>query len=331
MLQQQFSYELQSKPFYQLQLCLAIAINHNHKQLIAGDYTQIKLFQFQDGVLRLLKILNNSGDITTLNYFKTKQNFISGSYDALLTLWPQTNISSSKYLVKLPKCSDSINCLVIHPSEDLIICGSNSIEFWSSYSEIAQHQQWVQYQTISHENSVYLGLSLNQNGNELISCGNNNIILVMKGSNTQKWIIIKTINVDNNGARLAYISDGIFGFQPYKSNYLQIYTSNKLSGDYNKSQDIPVKGGNESCYEYFSCIYIPQKQIILSKNGQTINIIHISSTKSEQEQDMQFNLLQSIQFKTQSIFGTMSDNGEYLITWDYHTGQIQVRKYMKKQ
>jgi len=34
-----------------------------------------------------------------------------------------------------------------------------------------------------------------------------------------------------------------------------------------------------------------------------------------------------IQFNTYGIFGTISPDGEYLITWNYKTKEIEVRKY----
>ncbi|CAD8206682.1 unnamed protein product [Paramecium octaurelia] len=326
MLQEAFSYELQSRLSYDSQLCLAIAINHNNQQVIASEYTFIKLFQFKDGVLRLLKTVKNSGDIVTLNYFKKRSHFISGSYDSQLTIW-STNIQTSKYLVKLSGCSDNINCLVIHPSEDLIICGSNCIQFWSQDSEFAQHQQWVQFQNIENQIDRCFGLSINQNGNELVSCGSSNQILVMRGSTKQLWKIIQAISVENLGFRLTYISDRVFSFQPEKSNCLEIYSFNSLLGQYVKYNDIQVKLSEDYCYEFFPSVYIPSKKIILSKNGRSIHIIKVF-TQSEQQDVMQFKLQQSICFGTSSIFGTMSDNGEYLITWEYDIGQIQIRKYL---
>lgn len=35
----------------------------------------------------------------------------------------------------------------------------------------------------------------------------------------------------------------------------------------------------------------------------------------------------TIEFNTYGIFGTISPNGEYLVTWNYKTKEIEVRKY----
>ncbi|CAD8209465.1 unnamed protein product [Paramecium pentaurelia] len=39
---------------------------------------------------------------------------------------------------------------------------------------------------------------------------------------------------------------------------------------------------------------------------------------------------QSIEFGTQFIYGYMTDDGQYLITWDYKSKEIQIRKYEEK-
>ncbi|CAK59326.1 unnamed protein product (macronuclear) [Paramecium tetraurelia] len=35
----------------------------------------------------------------------------------------------------------------------------------------------------------------------------------------------------------------------------------------------------------------------------------------------------TIEFSTYGIFGTISHNGDYLVTWNYKTKEIEVRKY----
>ncbi|CAD8109514.1 unnamed protein product [Paramecium sonneborni] len=321
-----FSYDVLSTISQEIYLCFAIAINKNKTQLIAGDNDQIKIFQLKNGNTKLLKIIYNFDNITTLNYFRFKQNFISGSENGCLTIWSSSSFQSSKYLVKLTQCSNTINCLVLHQNEDLIISSSNSINFWYSSKNIIQHQQWINFQTIFHGNVVFYGLSLNKNGNKLITCVNDNFILLMVGSNVEQWKITQRISVENQGARLTFISDKIFVFQPYQSNYLQIFSNNLSSEQYIKTLDIPVKGGNEYCYEYFPSFWIPSKNIIISKNARYINIIQIYTLK-ENTSELKFNLKQNIQFGTKSIFGTVSEDGEYIIIWDYETNQIQIRKY----
>lgn len=77
---------------------------------------------------------NHRSDVTTLNFFINKSQFISASDDATLIIWSHHLFSNLKYLHKLKGHLDCIYCVVIYPlSEDLIITGSgdSTIKFWS--------------------------------------------------------------------------------------------------------------------------------------------------------------------------------------------------------
>ncbi|CAD8183789.1 unnamed protein product [Paramecium pentaurelia] len=65
------------------------------------------------------------------------------------------------------------------------------------------------------------------------------------------------------------------------------------------------------------------KQMIVNKNGSFVNFIRISS-------DSEMVLDYYIQFNNHLIFGAVSDDGQYLLTWDDTSKEIQIRNIMNE-
>ncbi|CAD8145706.1 unnamed protein product [Paramecium pentaurelia] len=97
---------------------------------------------------------------------------------------------------------------------------------------------------------------------------------------------------------------------------------NSLSKQFTKTKHITLNEGNDS-YELFHQQFIRQKQLIVNKHCNYVNLIR-------KTQKGEFKVEQSIQFNTQRLYGQMSDDGEYLITWDYQSNEIQIRKYKEE-
>ncbi|CAD8131261.1 unnamed protein product [Paramecium sonneborni] len=103
---------------------------------------------------------------------------------------------------------------------------------------------------------------------------------------------------------------------------MHIYELNNTNKQYSKTKDLIVKCGSDGAC-LFPQQYIKQKCLLVNKNGQNINLI-------KRKENGDFITQQSIDFGTSSLFGIMSDNGEYLITWDDISKEIQIRKYQEK-
>ncbi|CAD8065879.1 unnamed protein product [Paramecium sonneborni] len=324
-----FSYELMPKNSIKTtQICCAIAINHLNNFLIASSENNIKINQFKKGKIKQLsQACQHIETITTLNFFQKQQNFISSSGDASIIIW-SNNLLNIKSICKLKGHQGYINCLVLHPiQENLIISGSDDekIKFWSTKQVF---DQWFCTQTIKIKQGAICGLALNNKGDTLISCGQDNNILVIKQTKTQEWLIKQEIHQDKCGFRLAFIQNNIFVYLPLSSANMQIYSC-LSSRNYKKLKEIPIRGNRQSCCLAFPALYISSKSIIVMKNGYNINLLKVTTLSSSVE----CKLVQSIDLGSQSqgyFSGTMSQDGEYLIIWDESIRQIQVRYYQEK-
>ncbi|CAD8118875.1 unnamed protein product [Paramecium sonneborni] len=303
--------------------------------LIIGGYSKvIKAFIFKKGQLKQIQILNGHEDyVRTLNFFKatSQTNFVSGSEDKSVRFWSINLLAKPKFIQKLNAHQNGILCLIINKKENLIITGSRdtTIKFWKRFLQNEnQYLFWSQQQIImNHSHNVY-DLSLNQNEDKLISCSEDKKILVLSYQEKQ-WKIYQIITVQNFGYRLCFINNKLFTFQPRLGLTMHVYEMNQ-NKKYEHSFEIDVKGGNQECRIFFPQQYINQKNILINKNGFHINIIKVIITKEEiKKQKVYFKVEQSINYfkdSTGLIFGQLSEDGNYLITWDDKTKELQLRQ-----
>ncbi|CAD8161697.1 unnamed protein product [Paramecium pentaurelia] len=256
---------------------------------------QLNLFEFIQGILKQVLIFSEHGrEVSTFNFMKRSDHFISGSTDSSMIIWPSNQNGLRICQQKLNERTSNIVCLLLNNNEDIIISGSNDykIKFWQKQNE------WFCYQTITDHTSTVLGLSFNEQSNKFIFCGYGSSILVFEQSELNKqWIVIQKITVKDFGFRLCFIDNKTFTFYPYGKDYIEVFEMNNSNKQYTKTKDIP--------------------------NGSNISFIR-------KKQDGKFMIEESIEFGTRSIFGYMTDDGQYLITWDENSKEIQIRKYQEK-
>ncbi|CAD8106202.1 unnamed protein product [Paramecium primaurelia] len=313
-----FNYQiLQQSSISQSELCLAIAIDNDCSTLVAGCDSKIKVYEFKQEIIKEIQTINeHNGWVFTLNFMKKSKQFISGSLDKTIRIWKQNENNLWSSLQILNGHNEGITCLVLNINEDLIISGSydKTIKFWIKKNE------WLCQQTIrDHSDEIY-GLSLNQQQNRIISCGYDKLILIIEyqEQNTE-WKVIQKINIDNCGFRICFIDNNIFTLSPYNQEYISVFEMNTMNKQFTKTRDITIKcGSDNNCL--FPQQYINSKCILLSKNGEYVNFI-------SKKQNGEFLTEQSIHFGTNCLIGGISENGQYLITWDDKSNQIQIRKY----
>ncbi|CAD8133773.1 unnamed protein product [Paramecium pentaurelia] len=189
-----------------------------------------------------------------------------------------------------------------------------TIKFWQKQNE------WLCSQTITDHNHYVWGLSQNEQQNRVISCGEDKLILVMEQQNKQ-WIVIQKITVETEGFRLCFIDNNTFTFQPWQKEYMHVFEINSTNKQYSKTKDIPVDGGGDT--SFFPQQYIKYKCILVNKNASNVSLIR-------KKQNGEFIIEQSIDFGTYHIYGQMTDDGQYLITWDDKSKEYQIRKYQEQ-
>ncbi|CAD8179418.1 unnamed protein product [Paramecium octaurelia] len=300
--------------------CGAIAINKDCSILLAGCNKQIKVFEFKQDMIKQTQILSEHKDLVyTLNFMKKSYQFISGSCDKSIIIWQQNENNQWVPQYILNGHCNIIYCLLLNNNEDLIVSGSedNTIKFWMKKSE------WQCQQTIKDHSGSVFGLSFNQQQNRVVSCSRDKLIFIMEQQfQNKEWVVIQKIVVEQYGYRLCFIDNNMFTFSQHDKLQISIYEMNSGSQQFTKTRDIHIKcRQGDDCL--FPQLYINSKCILVSKYGQYVNLI-------SKQLNGEFATEQSIHFNTNSLFGNMSDDGEYLITWDNNSKQIQIRRYQEQ-
>ncbi|CAD8118140.1 unnamed protein product [Paramecium primaurelia] len=315
-----FTYQLvKENSIKQDQWCNAIAVNKDCSILIAGCESQIKVFEVIQGILKQVQILSEHGrDVYTLNFMKRSDHFISGSQDKSIIIWARDQNNLWICQQYLNGHTNGIYCLQLNDNENIIISGGwdNKIKFWQ------KQNTWLCTQTIRDHKNAVLGLTLNEQLNRLISCGSDNFILVIDHIDLfNKWVVKQKIKVEQCGFRLCFIDNYTFTFYPDSRQYIIVFEINNINNQYTKTKEIPVKGGSDHCL--FASQYIESKCMLVNKNGLNVSLISMKQNGEVMTQE-------SIEFGTSHIFGYMTDDGQYLITWDDQSKEIQIRKYQEK-
>ncbi|CAD8215365.1 unnamed protein product [Paramecium octaurelia] len=106
----------------------------------------------------------------------------------------------------------------------------------------------------------------------------------------------------------------------YNPINMHVYEMSSTNQQYAKTKYIPLKSGNLFCEDFFPQQYINLKCLIVNKNGNHVNLIR-------KNQNPDFIAHQSIDFGHRFLMGQMSEDEEYLITWDDKSKEIKIRKY----
>ncbi|CAD8083267.1 unnamed protein product [Paramecium sonneborni] len=307
----QFDYELinsfnTQETINRYKLIISFGINYKNTLMATGSDQQIIVYQFKDGRIKQLQILlNHKCYITTLNFFKGNQIFISGSRDSYFILWSINQVSNGKYFCKVKAHIADINCIALSESnENLIISCSDdcTIMIWKSFSNSFSQLQCTQKIT-EHSNHVF-GLSINNCGTQFLSYAKDGLILVMEKNNSQNWILKQKIQTLGYGYRINYLTNSIFSFQPRipePHNILYIYQLDTKIDQFVQVQQLSVEGGDQGCNTYFHMYYNPLQCVLINKNGFYLNII---SFDEEQELNYQFNVKKAINFNIETLYGT---------------------------
>ncbi|CAD8094414.1 unnamed protein product [Paramecium primaurelia] len=323
-----FSYKLLSRLKINQHNCRALSIDDKKNLVFFSTQKGLQIYQLKNGMLKQLSQINSQKDVSVITTFMNRSLFLTGQYSSSIIVWSYNLMFKGKYLMKMKKHAYKISCLIIYPNpENLIISGShdNTIKFWY----LTPSSSFNCYQTIKEQECSVLALSLNQKGDTLISCDDYNLILIMNGSYTSKWQVKQKIKL--KGERLTFLSNHSFAIQHRNSEFIFFYGYDYTSEQYVRINKLQIKGWRQHDRGQFFQYFIPSKQILLSKNGYTLNLIRFTLVSSSY---CECYLEQSIEFQQNSevggVYGTMSKDGQFLITYDDESCEIQIRKYVEK-
>ncbi|CAD8129730.1 unnamed protein product [Paramecium sonneborni] len=300
------------------QYCATIAISKENSQIQASCWNMIKVFQFKKENMKQVNLINGHNKrITFLEFYKTYT--VSSDFQGSLKFWPINRIYSQKFIWKIQAHELVILGLAINSEQNCIISSSQDqkIKFWT------EKNGWQCSQTITdHDDTIY-NLSLSEKGDKLISCSKDKQIFVIelqRNKNIKQWNIVQKIDVQKEGYRLCFISDNLFTFQQWGENFMDIYELDSTN-KFVKTKSTVIQGGIR-CDCLFPQQYIKQKNLLVNKNSQSINLIR-------KQENNEFITEMSIDLSTdENIYGQMSQDGQYLITWDQESSFLQIRKYM---
>ncbi|CAD8203974.1 unnamed protein product [Paramecium pentaurelia] len=294
--------------------CCSISMNQIKTLLIAGCSYKTLIFQFCDNPKLLVSLIEETYIVSSISQKVQSNQVLIGNSNGTIKIFQKNGINNCRYLIKSKEHKGFITQLIINKDEQLLISSSidGKIKFWNSTQLINC------IQTIDCNLDGVLGISLNQSENQLISCGKQHKIVVMQKSNiNQLWFISQEIQVQSYGYRLSFIQDNAFTYQPFFIEKLEIYQSNQENLLYNKINEVNVKKCYMDCL--FPQIFIKNKSLLINKMGNLIYIFQIKDLTDIVQ-------VQIIDFNTYNIYGAVSDDGDFLFTWDDNTDLITIRK-----
>ncbi|CAD8110519.1 unnamed protein product [Paramecium primaurelia] len=280
--------------------------------IIAAGLEKFIIYSLKNGQLKFLGQVIQNDIIFSLCQIKCSNSILSGNIDGEIKIWHHTGLYHSKYLMKLQKHNSKISNIIMNKDEDQIYSCSTSIIV------IDKKQQYKYCQNILQNTTSIRCMSLHESQNKLIVCGlEKQIIILQQDPLDLKWNKIQKINIKTNGERLCFINDNQFVFQQYLKNQIQLFEFNYSTKQFQQSKEIKILKVSNKCNFGFQMQFCKERQILINKNTQFVNIIKITS-KNE------FIIISQIDFDTSKIFGSMSEDGKYLITWDDKSKCVQL-------
>ncbi|CAD8214070.1 unnamed protein product [Paramecium pentaurelia] len=167
-----------------------------------------------------------------------------------------------------------------------------------------------QYSLDQHSNQVH-SFSFNSSETVLVSCGYNHFIIWEKGIQG-KWEFKYRKDVSDDGRKIYLINDQQLLWVTFRKNIDAIFVFEIQNGvfELNINKTIKLTKNNE-CDDnlYFPIIYNKDKNIILVRHKHHIYLIRQLNNDT-------FNIIVSLNCQNDQIYGTMTNNGQYLVFWD---------------
>ncbi|CAD8214072.1 unnamed protein product [Paramecium pentaurelia] len=291
--------------------CVAIVFNNTGQIMISCNIKEIQIWNFEQGRLKLINSYQEHKEaVTCLVYSKMRNNFISGSFDNTIICWQQINQKDWMCSQPFKQHNQTVNCLMLNKQEDQLISGGcdDSIKVWNV--DFIKNELNFQYSLDQHSNQVH-SFSFNSSETVLVSCGYNHFIIWEKGIQG-KWEFKYRKDVSDDGRKIYLINDQQLLWVTFRKNIDAIFVFEIQNGvfELNINKTIKLTKNNE-CDDnlYFPIIYNKDKNIILVRHKHHIYLIRQLNNDT-------FNIIVSLNCQNDQIYGTMTNNGQYLVFWD---------------
>ncbi|CAD8120200.1 unnamed protein product [Paramecium sonneborni] len=278
--------------------------------MISSNYEQIKIWNFVEGRLKLQNTYTiHQDNVLCFVYSKQNNNFISGSRDNTIICWQQINQNEWQYSEPFHQHNDEVRCLILNKEENQLISGSHdrSIKVWQV--DFIKNELNFLYSLNKHTNHVE-SLSLNQSETMLASCGVSHFIIWKK--NSQGVLEFKNKQDVSPGYKIHFINDHQFIWVTKSKDIDDIFVFENQNGVFQQNTNKTLKLiQNNQCNDesYFPIIHNQERNLILVRHKYDIYLIR-------QLKDATFKIYTTIKFQNERVYGTMTNNGQYLIIWE---------------
>ncbi|CAD8172132.1 unnamed protein product [Paramecium pentaurelia] len=315
--QTQFQYDLIMQ-IEEKEDCWCMLFNKDETLLVTcHDSKKIKIYEFIEKKLKLLQILeSHTSKLFAIQIHNiTNQIIISDDKSILIWNYQQEEKKWSQGQI-LQQHDDSINCLISNQEETMLISGGDDckINYWCKQEDNAM--LWMLQGSIVVHKTKILSLSMNEKQDYLISSEYDNKIVICKLQQNKQWLHIQIIQLDTRCWRISFIINNLFIVQQ-ENGILKTFYQQNINQEFLLHQQLKISE-QQSCQYWFPLVYNKKYQILLNKHHNSIYFMR------EQNNILTGEL--SICFEEQDIWGTLSNNSEYLATWDAKSKQIQIRK-----
>ncbi|CAD8079754.1 unnamed protein product [Paramecium primaurelia] len=294
----------------QTDFCRAIVFNNTGSIMISSHSKNIIVWNFTQGKLELSNKFEVHKDyINCLVYSKKMNYFISGSKDNSIICWKQIQNNLWDWSQPYQQHSNQIQCLILNKQEDQLISGGrdDSIKVWNL--DIIKNELIYLYSL--NNTAVVYSLSLNQSETMLASCAQYRYLIWKKGANEEWELTCKQEII--KGYKIYFISDQQFLWVTNGKNIDQILIFELQDGIFKQNYDKNIKlNTNELCEDdwlNFQIIYNNDKNMLLVRHKYHIYIISKVNEGS-------FKIIGSLNCSSHYIYGTMTDNAQYLVFWE---------------
>ncbi|CAK94338.1 unnamed protein product (macronuclear) [Paramecium tetraurelia] len=292
------------------QSCFAVAFNKSDQIMISGSGSSIKAWLFNEGQLvEIEKFEAHDDNISCLVFSQHSNSFISGSMDFTIKIWKEKSQfkweSSQAYL----EHTDFISCLILSQNEDFLFSGSydRTIRIWKLDFGLKSLQQ---VQCLEKHTNLVFGLSINSSQSQLVSCGQDQQILLWEKGNGNQWNFKQKVqqSIQDFGFRIQFISDTQFVWSSKGIKGCLCFFELE-NGLFIEKQEKQINLGEDDCEDkdFFPIYYNTQRNVVAIKHKRSIYTF-------KKEQDNNITLLTNIQiFENPEFYGQLTNDGNYMV------------------
>ncbi|CAD8126142.1 unnamed protein product [Paramecium sonneborni] len=289
--------------------------NKKNSFFFAGCERNIKLFQFRNGYMQFIcEVKHSNLEVKYLNCTNYQNQLISGC-DLMIKIKPLFGVNNHKILMKIIPNSNQFSCFAISDKNNLLVAGlQEHIYFW----EVNCEWYFKQDLQVNDEQDWIYNLSFNESETKLISCtGGGKITVIELESNQEKlWKIIQIIYLDNFAVQATFFGENSFVIHLYLLKIMLIYELNQVDGQFIKSNQFLMESeGVQS--QTFNSSYIKQRQLFIKQDKFQL-ILYLVNKNQELQ------IYKKLLFDTTQIWGTISDDGLWLIVWENASQQLKI-------